>query len=97
MGVAASTERDLLRICLARLGIHFFETRDLVGLGALCSLDNIELNLITLFEALIALALNGTVMNEDVSPTVPAQEAVAFCVIEPLYGALVLCQWSDSP
>jgi hypothetical protein len=72
MGVAAFAERDLLRICVARLGADFFETRDLIGLGALCSLDDVELNLIALFETLISLTLDGAVMNEDVSPAVTA-------------------------
>jgi hypothetical protein len=74
----------------------FFETRDLIGLGTLCPLDDVELDLIALFEALVALALDGAVVNEDVRPALAAEEAIALCVVEPLYGALVLCQWSDS-
>ena len=78
------------------LVINFFETRDLVGLGALGSLDDVELDLIAFLEALVALALDRTVVNEDVGATLAAEKAVALCVVEPLYGALILCQWSDS-
>jgi hypothetical protein len=76
--------------------INFFETRDLIGLGTFRSLDDVEFNLVAFFEALIALALNGAVMYEDVRSALTAKEAVTLCVVEPLYCALILCQWSHS-
>jgi len=76
--------------------MDFLEARDLVSLRALRPLDDVELNLIALFEALITLALDGTVMNKYVCPAVAAEEAVTLCIVEPLYGAFVLCQWSNS-
>ena len=76
--------------------IGFPETRDLIRLRSFGPLDDVELNLIALFEALVPLALDGTVVNEDVSPTVAAEEAVALCIVKPFYGALILCQCSDS-
>jgi hypothetical protein len=76
--------------------MDFFEARDLIGLRTLRPLNNVELNLIALFEALVALALDGAVVNEDVGPTIPAEESVALCVVEPLYRALILCQWNRS-
>jgi len=75
--------------------VDFFQARDLIGLGAFGSLDDVELNLVTLFEAFVALALDGAVMNEDVSPAVAAEEAVTLCVVEPLYRAFILCQCSS--
>jgi hypothetical protein len=36
----------------------FFETRYLIGLGAFGTLNDVELNFVALFQALIALALN---------------------------------------
>jgi hypothetical protein len=75
---------------------NFFETRDLIGLGALTPLDDVEFNLIALFQAFIAFPLNGAVVDEDVRPAITAEEAVTFCVVEPLYGALILCHWSHS-
>ena len=74
----------------------FLEARDLISLGAFCSLDDIKLNLIAFFQAFVSLALDGAVVNEDVGPAVAAEEAVALCVVKPFYGALVLCQWSNS-
>ena len=76
--------------------MDFLEARDLVSLGAFRPLDDVELNLIALFEALVAFALDGTVMNKYVRPALAAEEAVALRVVEPLNCALVLCQWSDS-
>ena len=95
MGMSVPTG-NVLRMCLTCFLIDFFKTRDLIGLRTLCPLDDVELDLIALFEALIALALDRAVMNEDVRPAVAAEEAVTLCVVEPLYGAFVLCQWSHS-
>ena len=73
-----------------------FDSCDVVSLGAFGALDDVELDLIPLFEALVALALDGTVVNEDVGATISTKEAVAFCVVKPFNCALVLCHWSDS-
>ena len=81
---------------LACLVINFFEPRDLIGLGALTALNDVEFHLIALFEALVALALDGAVVNKDVSPAFATEEAVALCIVEPLYRALILCQWNNS-
>jgi hypothetical protein len=35
-------------------------------------------------------------MNEDICPAIAAEEAVTLCIVEPLYGAFILCQWSHS-
>jgi hypothetical protein len=75
---------------------NFFETKDLIGLGPFAALNDVEFNLVALFEALVALALDGTVMNEDVCPALAAEEAVTFSVVEPFNGAFVLCQRSHS-
>ena len=89
-------ERSELRICLICFVVDFFDARYLIGLWTLCSLDDIEFDLISLFEAFVALALDGTVVNKDVSPALTAEKAVALCIIEPLYGAFILCQWNNS-
>jgi hypothetical protein len=76
--------------------INFFQPRHLIGLGALAALNDIEFHLIAFFQALIALALDGAVVDEDVSPALAAEEAVPLCVVEPLDGTLELCHWSHS-
>ena len=86
----------LLTDLVTNLVTNFFKTKDLIGLGTLAPLDDVEFHLVTLFEALVAIALDGAVVNEDVRPAVSAEEAVTFCVIEPFDGAFVLCQWSHS-
>ena len=75
----------------------FLEAADLIGLWALGAFNDVELYFVTLFEALVALALDGAVMNEDVCPAFPAEEAVAFCVIKPLYGAFILTHLNELP
>ena len=81
---------------MACIVTNFFEPRYLIGLGALAALNDVKFHLIALFEALIALALDGAVVNEDVSPALAAEEAVSFCVVKPFDGAFILCQWSHS-
>lgn len=75
---------------------YFFEPTYLIGLWAFGPLDDVELDFITFFEALVALALDGAVVDEDVCPAVAAEESVALCIVEPLYRSLILCQWSNS-
>src|ERR1700744_1527386 len=81
---------------LAGLMVDFLETRDLISLRTFCSLDDVEFNLITFLQAFVSLALNGTVVNEDVGSSLAAEKAVALRVIEPLYCAFILCQWNNS-
>jgi hypothetical protein len=68
---------------------NFFETRDLIGLRTFAALNNVEFNLIAFFETLIALALDGAVMNEDVGSALAAEKAVTFSIVEQLYGAFI--------
>jgi hypothetical protein len=68
----------------------FFEAADLIGLWAFRAFDDVELYFVTLFEALVAFALNGTIVNEDIGSPITAKKSVAFCVVEPLYGAFIL-------
>ena len=76
--------------------IDFLNSEDLISLRAFGSLNDIELDLVAFLEALIAFALDGAVVHEDVGATLAAEESVSLCVVEPLYGAFILCQWSDS-
>jgi len=76
--------------------VDFLEARDLISLRAFCSLDDVKLNLIAFFQAFVSLALNGTVVNEDVGSSVATEKAVALRIIEPLYCAFILCQWNNS-
>ena len=75
---------------------YFFEADDLIGLGTLRALDNVELDLIPFFEALIAFALDGTVMNEDIGPIVTSEETVSLRIVEPFDCTFVMCQDPDS-
>src|SRR5215469_17123865 len=77
---------------LSRLAGYFLQAHDLIGLGPLCALNDVEFDLIAFLEALVAFALYGTVMNKDIGAIVPTEEAVSLCIVEPFDGAFVLCQ-----
>jgi hypothetical protein len=75
---------------------NLFEAIDLIGLRTFAAFDDVELDLIALFEALVTFALNGAVVNEDICSIVTAEEAITFCIIEPLYGAFILTHVTNS-
>src|SRR5690349_18709023 len=60
--------------------------RDLVGLQAFLALHDLEADLLAFLQALEARATDGTEMHEDVGATLPADEAKALGVVEPLDG-----------
>ena len=76
--------------------IGFFETEYLIGLRALCSLNDVKFDFIPFFKALVTLALDRAVVDEDVRSPLAAQESITFRVVEPLNSSFVLCQWSNS-
>jgi hypothetical protein len=51
------------------------------------SLDDLELHLIALLQAFVALGGNGTVMDEYIRSIFPAEEAISLGIVEPLDGA----------
>ena len=67
-----------------------FEAADLIGLRAFGAFDDVEFDFVAFFEALVTFALNGAVVNEDVGSAITAEESIAFCIVEPLYGAFIL-------
>src|SRR5947207_15471029 len=59
-----------------------------LGGGALLALDHLELDPVTLVQALVARALNGRVVNEAVLASVLRRdEAEALLVVEPLHSS----------
>jgi hypothetical protein len=62
----------------------------LICLRALLPLDDVELDVIALFEGFVAIELNRAVVHEDVRPIIPADETVALRIVEPLHLAFVL-------
>jgi hypothetical protein len=74
----------------------FFEARYLISLRPLGTLNDIELYFVALFETFVALALDGTVVDEDIGPAISTQETVTFRVVKPFHCALILCHWSYS-
>jgi hypothetical protein len=78
-GLMTGSGQWLYLKALGRLHLgHFF------GLRSFRSLRNLELDFLTLFESLEAVALNGAVVNEDVGRAGLFNEAVALRVVKPL-------------
>src|SRR5215213_912721 len=58
-----------------------------VGLRTLLALDDLEADPLALVEALVAVHLDGRVVDEDVLTAVDGDEAEALLGVEPLHGA----------
>src|ERR1700734_1930605 len=91
--MSARLPQQRLRI---RLVVNFLQTENLIGLRALCSLNDVELDFISFFKALVTLTLDGAVVDKHIRSPFAAQESITLRVVEPLYGAFILCQWSNS-
>ena len=70
--------------------------RYLIGLRSFGALDDVEFDLIALFEALIAFSLYGCVVNEYVGALIATEETVPFSVVEPFHCSPVLCHVPNS-
>ena len=64
----------------------------MIRLRSLAPLNDVELDLISFVQTLVAIDLNGAVMNEDVCSAFAPDKAVAFRVVEPLQRTPVLRQ-----
>src|SRR6187431_3240534 len=64
------------------------ERADVLGLFALTSGGHVELDALTLGEALVAVTLDCGEVDEHVVATLTSDEAVALLAVEPLHGAL---------
>ncbi len=62
---------------------------DLIGLWPFLALNDIELDIVSFFQAFVAVKLNRAVMNKNIWSIIAANEAIAFCVVEPLHFAFV--------
>jgi len=84
----------LCRGCRDRWGllslVGIAETNNRIRLGAFLALDDIELNVIALFQRFISVQLNRGIMDEYIWPVFTPNEAVALGVVEPLDLSLVL-------
>jgi|WetSurMetagenome_2_1015567.scaffolds.fasta_scaffold34219_4 hypothetical protein len=61
-----------------------------IRLGALLSLNDVELNVIALFQRFVSIQLDGRVVNEHIRPVFPPDESVPLRVVEPLDLSFVL-------
>src|SRR5215471_16691909 len=64
---------------------------NLLGLGALLALGDLELDPRPVVEGLVPVHVNRGEVDEHVLPTVDCDEAVALLAVEPLDGALRHC------
>ena len=71
--------------------VHPYEVSDhsnVLGLVALLAPSDFELDALTFVQALVAVALDGGEVNEDVVTLLSRDEAEAFVCVEELYGPL---------
>ena len=61
-----------------------------VSLGTLLALNNVELDLISLFQRLVSVLLNRGVVNEYIRAVVASDEPISLGVVEPLDLPFVL-------
>ena len=68
----------------------FPQANDSVGLWTLLTLNDVEFDVIALFQGFVPIQLNRRVVDEYVGPVFTSDESVAFGVIEPLDFSFVL-------
>ena len=61
-----------------------------VRLGTFLALNDVELDLIALFQSLVSVQLDGGIVNEYIRPVIASNESVALGVVEPLDLPFVL-------
>jgi hypothetical protein len=96
---ARCTARETVRpsgCCFAMTARRIPQARHLVCLRPLRALDDVELDLVPFFQALVSIGLDGAVVHKDVRSAFTSEKAVALRVIEPLHSTPILRQF-DSP
>jgi hypothetical protein len=61
-----------------------------IGLGSFLPLNDIELDLVAFFQALVSIQLNRAVVHKHIGSIVPADKAITLCVVKPLDFSFVL-------
>jgi hypothetical protein len=77
--------RPLLHNCLR----YLTEAQNSICLRAFLPLNDIKLDVVAFFEALVSVELDCRVVDEDVRTVVTTDESVAFCIVEPFHLAFV--------
>jgi hypothetical protein len=68
---------------------YLIEAGNCISLWALLPLNDIEFNVVALFEAFVSIELNCRVVDEDIRTIVTADESIAFRVVEPFDLAFI--------
>jgi len=81
--------RNLILPLLPSGNFPFTRASYLIGLWPFLPLDNVELYIVTFFQAFVAIKLNRTVVDKYIRPIIATNETIALCVVEPLHFAFV--------
>jgi len=65
--------------------VRLFRLGDVLSLGAFLSLHDFKLHVITFLQALIALRVDGAIVNKNIRAVIPADEAEALRIVKPLH------------
>ena len=74
---------------------RFLCSHDAFRLGSFLSLDDVELHIVTFFQALVSIQLDGTVVNKHIRAIFSADKPVSLGVIEPLYFPDILSHFAE--
>jgi len=66
------------------------ESNHCIGLRTFLALNDVEFDVVALFQCFVAIQLYCRVVNENIRPVIASDESVALGIIEPLHFALVL-------
>ncbi len=70
---------------------YFLDAGHGVGLRPFLTLNDIEFDIVSFFQAFVSIQLDRAVVNEDVRSVIAADETVTLRIVEPLHFAFVLC------
>ena len=93
------------RMCRGIMRHSILHTEDCVRLRAFLSLDDVELDVVSLFEGFVSIQLNCRIVDEYIGPIIPSDKSIALGIVEPLDLSFVLghslaflaIAWNGSP
>jgi hypothetical protein len=80
-----TTRYVLTAFLICQSGVMGLRLGHILSLRTLLTLNDFKLHVVTLLQALIALGLDGAVVDEYIGPVVAADKTKALCIVEPFH------------
>jgi hypothetical protein len=74
---------------------RFLRSHNAFRLWTLLALDNVELHIVTFFQAFVPIQLDGAVVNKYIRPIFSADETVSLGIVEPLHFSDILSHFAE--